>query len=154
MADLSLFGGAGFGDAVLGAVVIDGGDVYFDDGALHGRSRVESDVRFVSDRNQLGDGARRVLLVWVAVKPQADGQHGYIGLADSELWVDHGQGLGYKPLTDHANRMGDAVGGRIRLDRLSAAECQRLQRCLQEQPELWQHASAAVRATFTSAVAT
>ncbi len=154
MADLSLFGGAGFGDVVLGAVVIDGSDTYFDDGALHGRSRVESDVRFVGDRNQLGDGARRVLLVWVAVKPQAGGQHGYIGLADSELWVDRDQGLGYKPLTDHANRMGDAVGGRVRLDRLSAVEHQRLHRCLQEQLELWQHASPTVRAVFTSSVAT
>ena len=154
MADLDLFGGAGFGDALLGAVVIDGDEAYFDDGALHGRSRAESGVQFLGSREQLeGGAARRIVLVWVAVKEREPSRYGYVGLSDSEMWIDQGRSVGYKNLVDQANRMGDAVRGVVGLGRTTARERQRLLRCLMERLELWRYASTAVKEALPSEVA-
>lgn len=151
MDELSVFGGAGFGDVLLGAVVIDGQEAYFDDGALHGRSRVEAGIEFWSDRTQLSDGsAQRIFFVWVAVKEQGPQRYGYIGLADTEIWVDRDRGIGYKNLTEQANRMSEAVGGRVRLDRLTADERTLLAQCLRERAMLWRHAGPAVTAALPS----
>ena len=99
------------------------GKITVEPGALHGRSEVESGLRFVKRREELVDGARRHWLVWVAIELDAANQPvRYKGIAVSELWVDHANQVGYKNLAASVNRISEAIRGGVNLKTLSRAE--------------------------------
>lgn len=95
--------------------------IQVDAGVLHGRSQIESAVRFVPKRDQVPNG-QAYPVVWVAVELDANNRPvRYKGLAVSELWIDRAQGLGYKSLAEQVNRMDEAMRGGIHVTRLDGA---------------------------------
>jgi len=94
------------------------GAISVDPGALHGRSAIEQDIRFVPARDQLPN-PKCVLMIWVAVELDASNAPvRYKGLAVSELWVDPVAKAGYKVLAESVNRMSEALRGGLNLTRL------------------------------------
>jgi hypothetical protein len=107
---------------VTALVVSPDGSIRVDAGALHGRSQVEGEVTMVT-RHELVGEFQPVLVVWVAV--ELDGANHpvrYTGLSVCQILVNPKQQLGYKSLSEHVNRMGEAMRGDINVARLSPAQ--------------------------------
>ncbi len=128
-------------------VVSPEGSVRVDPGALHGRSELESGLRFVTQREQLHQ-AERHWFVWAAVELEASSGAllRYKGLAVSEVWVDRAGKAGYKVLAEHVNRMSEAWRGMVNLKTLDAGA----KGVIREQlvalgPELWQRSAPALQ---------
>ncbi|GAX88619.1 YwhD family protein [Effusibacillus lacus] len=136
--------------ASLSAVVIDGDTVFVDNGAIHGKSRVERGIRFgASSPDQIPDG-RRVVVVWVTLKKGEAGM-GFNGVcAAIPFRIDAEAKLGYKNLPDQVNKMGDAMKGAVKLDTLEPEEVARLGNFLKEfrGGELWNNTRPEVREAF------
>ena len=107
---------------VMALVLAPDGTVTIEPGALHGRSTIESALRFVQKREELTD-AQTYWFVWVAIELDAANQPvRYKGLAASELWVDPTRRLGYKSVAESVNRMAEAMRGGVNLKRLGLKE--------------------------------
>ena len=99
------------------------GEITVEPGALHGRSGLESTLRIVQKREELGGEAKRYWLIWIATELDASDQPlRYKGLSVSELWVDPLKRLGYKSLADSVNRIAEALRGGMNLKTLSGPE--------------------------------
>lgn len=152
--ELGLTGQTGHGTpdelASLSAVIIDGDSIFVDNGAIHGKSRVERGIQFgAKSPDQVPDG-RRVVVVWVTLKRGESGI-GYGGLCASVPFSINAEAqLGYKSLPDQVNKMGDAMQGKILLDVLTPEEKARFAAFLQEfrNGELWSHTRAEVLAAL------
>lgn len=106
---------------VTALTVAPSGDIKLDAGALHGRSELEAGVRFVRQKHELPN-ARPAWIVWVAIElDRANQPMRYHGLTASELALDLEQGLGYKSLADHVNRISEAIRGVVNIERLPAS---------------------------------
>lgn len=110
------------GTLITAFILAPDGTVRLDPGVLHGRSAIESAVRFVASRDQVAD-AQRYWVVWVAVELDGtDRPVRYRGLSVSELWIDPRHGTGYKVLAESVNRMTEAMGGGLNVRVLSGVE--------------------------------
>ena len=99
------------------------GQITVEPGALHGRSEMESGLRFVKRREELVEGAQRHWLVWVAIELDAATQPvRYKGIAVSELWVDRANQVGYKNLAASVNRISEAIRGGVNLKAMTSTE--------------------------------
>jgi hypothetical protein len=152
--ELNLTGRTGHGTpddfASLSAVIIDGESVFVDQGAIHGKSRVERGISFTARTPDDVPSGRRVAIVWVTLKRGENGM-GFNGMAAAiPFRIDADAKVGYKSLPDQVNRMGDAMQGKIQLDQLEDAEKQKLMSFLQEfrGGELWSNAQPGVIAAF------
>ncbi|MFC4766104.1 YwhD family protein [Effusibacillus consociatus] len=136
--------------ASLSAVVIDGDSVFVDNGAIHGKSRVERGIQFgATSPNQIPNG-RRVCVIWVTLK-KGDTGMGYNGIcAAIPFRIDAEAKLGYKSLPDQVNKMTDAMKGSIKLDMLELEEREKLANFLKEfrGGELWNNSRPEVKAAF------
>lgn len=136
--------------ASLSAVIIDGDSVFVDNGAIHGKSRVERGIQFgAKSPDQIPNG-RRVLVVWVTLKRSENGM-GYNGMcAAIPFRIDAEAKLGYKSLPDQVNKMGDAMKGAIKLGTLEPEEKEKLAAflCEFQAGELWNNARPEVRAAL------
>lgn len=125
--------------ASLSAVIIDGDSVFVDNGAIHGKSRVERGIQFgAKSPEQIPDG-RRVVVVWVTLN-RGEAGTGYHGAcAAIPFSINAEAKLGYKSLPDMVNKMGDAIQGTINLDYLTPDEKEKVKRFLSEfrGGELW-----------------
>ena len=95
------------------------GSIRVDAGALHGRSEIERHTTLVS-RQEFLAGGQPFLIVWVAI--ELDGANRpirYKGLSVCQLLIDPKQQLAYKSLSEHVNRMGEAIRGDVNISRLS-----------------------------------
>ncbi|HAM39925.1 MAG TPA: hypothetical protein DDX89_01335 [Candidatus Omnitrophica bacterium] len=104
---------------VTAFVIAPDGSIRLDAGALHGRSQIEGQVTMVS-RQELAGESQPVLVVWVAL--ELDGANRpvrYKGLSVCQILVNSKQQMGYKSLSEHVNRMGEAIRGDINIARLS-----------------------------------
>jgi hypothetical protein len=104
---------------VTALVIAPDGSIRLDSGALHGRSQIEGQVTMVS-RQELAGESQPVLVVWVAL--ELDGANRpvrYKGVSVCQILVNPKQQLGYKSLSEHVNRMGEAIRGDINIARLS-----------------------------------
>lgn len=107
---------------VTALLVTPDGSVRVDAGALHGRSQVEGEVTMVA-RHELVGEFQTVLVVWVAMELDGSNQPvRYKGVSVCQLLVNPKQRLGYKSLSEHVNRMGEAIRGDINIARLSQAQ--------------------------------
>ncbi len=96
------------------------GTVTVDAGALHGRSELESTVRFVQRKDEV-PAPQVHWLVWVAVELDAANRLvRYRGIAVSELWIDPSARVGYKNVAETVNRMSEAMRGGMNLKTLDA----------------------------------
>ena len=115
------------------------GTITVDPGALHGRSAIESSLRFVQKPDQVPN-AQIWWMVWVAVElDAANTPVRYQGLAVSELWVDPVSKTGYKALAESVNRMSEAMRGGINLKTLGEREKVKIAQQLQAlSAEAWE----------------
>ncbi|WP_018131101.1 YwhD family protein [Effusibacillus pohliae] len=136
--------------ASLSAVIIDGDSVFVDNGAIHGKSRVERGIQFgAKSPDQIPNG-RRVCVVWVTLKKGETGM-GYHGIcAAIPFRIDVEAKLGYKSLPDQVNKMSDAMKGLIKLEVLEPEEKAKLGAFLKEfrGGELWNQSRPEVREAF------
>jgi len=127
----------------LSAIIIDGSEVYIDNPAIHGKSKVERGIRFSKDPDEVAN-PRRVALVWATLRRATLGQ-GINGLGASLMYIDETAQIGYKNLADQVNKMDGAVKGRVQLEVLDEREHQLLGDFLQAQrDELWANATETV----------
>lgn len=126
------YGGRG---ATLTAVVVDGDKAWFDEAALHGRTALEQQLRWVQNREEVS-GGRTVNPVWVYIRPAGGGRFQYYGLVASEIVVDEEEGIGYKYLADHVNRLDKAMKGQVDLSLLDDAGRKALAAALAKYPEV------------------
>ncbi len=134
----------------LSALIIEDGDLTLDNGAIHGKARVEKNIRFVTDRDEVPD-PKRYVVIWLTLRRAVAGQ-GVNGLAASEFYIDSAAGVGFKSLADQVNTMDSAVKGKIDLAALSKDEHHLLKRFIRNlRPELWENATEAVWREFATA---
>jgi hypothetical protein len=132
--------------ANLSAVLIDGEQIFLDNGAIHGKSQVERGIDFRSARSpeDVPDG-RVVDVIWVTLKRYESGS-GYHGIASAQLFIDANKRIGYKPMGSLVNQMDRAVKGMIELSTLSPEKRQRLAAFLaQFREDLWENTPAEVK---------
>jgi len=133
-------GGHGTPDdfANLSAVLIDGEDIFLDNGAIHGKSAIERGIDFRTARSaeEVPEG-RTVHVIWVTLK-RYEGGSGYNGIASAQLIIDAAKGIGYKAMGPLVNQMDRAVKGQVDLSGLSGENKQRLAAFLaQFRTDLW-----------------
>ncbi len=133
----------------LSALIMEDGDLTLDNGAIHGKSRVEKNIRFVSDRDEVPN-PKRCVVIWLTLRRAVAGQ-GIHGLAASEFYIDSAAGVGFKSLADQVNKMDSAVKGKIDLSALSKEDHHLLKRFIRNlRPELWENATEAVWQEFAT----
>ena len=98
------------------------GGASLEPGALHGRSRVESGIRFVSQRDELGEKAELHWLIWLAIELDGERLVRFIGASVSEMWIDPEQKIGWKVLAAQVNGMSSALRGEVNLKGVGARE--------------------------------
>jgi hypothetical protein len=153
MEKLSLTGKAGHGagdDTLRGlsAVLVDGDEVFIDNGAIHAKSRVERGIRFVSDPAEVPN-PRRVWGFWVTLKRREGGGQGFHGIMPFELDIDAEAGVGYKNLARHVNHMEKAIKGHADLTGVPDDVRSRLLEFLQRvRPDLWDNAADSFKHAF------
>lgn len=141
--------GAGMIDlSQLSSVIIDGEDVYLDQGALHAKSKIERGIKFSVNKEDVPNG-RDAWIVWVAVDRDEEGNKYYAGITSCAMLIDTEAKRGWKILADHVNRMDYALKRRVMLDNLEAPHKSALMKFLAErEPELWSHTPDSVKSAF------
>ena len=131
----SAYGGRG---ATLTAVVVDGEKAWFDEAALHGRTALEQQVRWLARREEVPNG-RTVNPVWVYIRPAGGGKYQYYGVVACDMVIDEAAGVGHKSLGDHVNRLEKAMKGHIDLTLLDEKGRRALAEALAGYPEVLEH---------------
>lgn len=150
MEKLSITGRAGHGSSDdtlrgLSAVLVDGDQVFIDNGAIHAKSRIEKGIRFVPDPAQVPQ-PRRVWGFWVTLKRREGGVQGFHGIMPFELDIDAQAGVGYKNLGRQVNHMEKAVKGEADLTGVPVEVREKLRAFLQQvRPDLWDNAADAFK---------
>lgn len=131
----------------LSALLVDGDQIFIDNGAIHAKSRVERGVQFVRDRAEVPN-PRLILGLWITLHRYEHGQ-GYYGAMPFELWIDDEAQKGYKNLSEQVNNMDKAVRGQVQVSGLSASLRARIAEFLQSvRPDLWENAPATFLQAF------
>lgn len=132
----------------LSVVMIDGDQIFIDNGAIHGKSRLERGVDFRSfTKPEDVPNARRIPEIWVTLHRFENGM-GYYGLCAAEIWVND-QAQGYKSLPLLVNQMDGAMKGKVDLKSLTAEQKALLGDFLASfRSDLWANAPEAVKAAF------
>ncbi|MCL6446507.1 MAG: YwhD family protein [Alicyclobacillus sp.] len=151
MEKLSLTGSSKHGtdDALRGlsAVLVDGSNVFVDNGAIHGKSCVERDIRFVKTVDEVPN-PRTIWAFWITLHRFEAGQ-GYYGAMPFRLLVDSDAKLGYKSLAEEVNGMEKAVKGQVETTGVPSAVVAQVGQFLRTiRPELWTNAAEAFRNAF------
>jgi hypothetical protein len=135
--------------ATLSAVIIDGEEVLIDNGAIHGKSRVERGISFSAKNPDEVQGGRRVAVIWVTLR-RAEGGFGYSGICGSLLVINKEARIGYKSLPDQVNKMDAAMKGKIQIDVLTEKEKRLLSGFLQEfrGGDLWNNTAEDVKSAL------
>ena len=131
---------------VIPLILAPDGTISVEPGALHGRSNIESALRFVTRLDQLSR-PRLYWVAWVAVElDAADQPLRYKGIAVSELWVDAGNKTAYKVLAENVNRMSEAMRGGVNLKTLEARQRQLVREQLTAlHAQAWERSAAALQ---------
>ncbi|PWK11287.1 YwhD family protein [Tumebacillus permanentifrigoris] len=140
--ELNLTGRTGHGTpddfATLSVVMIDGDDLYVDNGAIHGKSRLERgvDFRTYTKPEDVPNG-RKVKEVWVQLKSYETGR-GYYGLVSAELVVNSEDMVGYKSMGALVMAMDGAIKGKFSLAHLTTEERAKFRNFLETfRADLW-----------------
>lgn len=124
----------------VSSVIIDGDEAYLDIGAIHGKSKVERRIRFVTNRDEVPNG-RQCWVVWVAVDRLEEGPY-YAGVTACEMLIDAEEKRGWKILPDHVNKLDHALKRRINVEELSVKEKGLLRNLLIEHnPDWWERST-------------
>jgi hypothetical protein len=137
--------------ANLSALLIDGDEIYLDNGAIHGKSQLERGIDFRTARSadDVPNG-QTVPLIWVTLK-RHEGGMGYNGIAAATLIVNKEQRIGYKAMGPLVNQMDRAVKGKIDLSPLTTEQVKMLADFLaQFREDLWANTPEEVKAALAS----
>ncbi len=133
--------------ATLSAVLIDGEEIFVDQGAIHGKSRVERgiDFRGASSADQVPDG-QQVSIVWVTLKTYEQGR-GFSGITAAQIVINKELKVGYKPMAPLVNQMDRAMKGKVDLSNLSGEQKGKLAHFLENlRADLWANTPDEVKA--------
>jgi hypothetical protein len=121
----------------LSVIQIDGDEIFIDNGAIHGKSRLERGVDFRSySKPEDVPNARCIPEVWVTLRRTENGMS-YFGICGSEIWVNDQQ-QGYKSMAQLVNQMDGAMKGKVDVKNLSAEQKEKLVNFLQQfRGDLW-----------------
>ncbi|KEO84011.1 YwhD family protein [Tumebacillus flagellatus] len=108
--------------ATLSVVMIDGDDIFVDNGAIHGKSRLERgvDFRTYTKPEDVPNG-RRIQEVWIQLKSFETGR-GYYGIVSAEIVVNRDLMVGYKNVGPLVMAMEGAIKGKVQLPHLSSEQ--------------------------------
>jgi hypothetical protein len=131
----------------LSAVLVDGDDVFIDNGAIHAKSRVEKGITFVRNQDEVKNG-REVWCFWVTLKRREGGVQGFHAIQGFVMVIDAEAGNGYKNLPDSVNKMDRVVKGLSSMESVPDEVRTKLHRFLEQKSDLWQRASDGFREAF------
>lgn len=136
---------------VTAFVLAPDGSIRVDAGALHGRSEIERQVALVSRQEFLEDG-QPFFIVWVAIElDTANHPLRYKGLSVCRMLIDPKQQVGYKSLSEHVNRMSEAMRGDVNISRLSPEQRQTVkQQLITLDASLWEASDEVLRQALDS----
>jgi hypothetical protein len=149
-AEPSRFRASGRHVAVVGAI-IDGGESYFDNGVLGGKSKPEQGITFGPEVLRAMQG-RRVLALWFTATLDEEGKSGWFGLTVGEMRIDAAKKDGYRDASAFQSKLTDSSRGRVSVFQMKEGERKGLLPLLQARPELWINASRTFRDTVLAAV--
>ncbi|MCI0182975.1 MAG: YwhD family protein [Acidibacillus sp.] len=136
------------GLSTLSSLIIDRGDIYLDNGAIHGKAKIDQGIRYVTQREDVPH-ARKVVIVWLTLYRGPKGQ-GFNGVASCDYFVDEESASGYKNLAVQVNQMEKAVKGKVDITSLEPSEYKLLQKFVREfRPDLYEHASDVFLSAFS-----
>jgi hypothetical protein len=123
----------------LSVIQIDGDQIFIDNGAIHGKSRLERGVDFRSFmKPEDVPNARRIPEVWVTLRRTENGM-GYFGICSAEIWINDEQ-QGYKSMAALVNHMDGALKGKVDVKNLTPEQKEMLVGYLQEfRADLWEN---------------
>lgn len=134
------FGAGSIDLSSMSSLILDGDEIYLDNGALHAKSKVEKGIKFSMDKSEVSNG-RKCFIIWVAVDRNEAGQF-YGGISACEMLVDTEARRGWKILADHVNRMDKALKRHVLVENLNTDEKTLLKQYLVEfNPLWWEHSS-------------
>lgn len=132
----------------LSAVLVDGDEVFIDNGAIHAKSRLEKGITFVKTREEVVNG-REVLGFWITLH-RFDGKQGFYGAMPFSLVIDSQAQTGYKSLAEQVNGMDKAVKGNISVTEVPTETVTKVGAFLRGlRPDLWEHAAPEFREAFS-----
>ncbi|GGI97612.1 hypothetical protein GCM10010885_04120 [Alicyclobacillus cellulosilyticus] len=132
----------------LSAVLVDGDEVFVDNGAIHAKSRVERGIAFVDDR-ALVPQPRHIIGFWITLHRFEGGTQGFYGAMPFHLWIDSEAKKGYKSLAEQVKGMEKAIRGTVDVSSVPADVRHRVAAFLQQiRPDLWEHAAPGFREAF------
>ncbi|MBL0386445.1 YwhD family protein [Tumebacillus sp. ITR2] len=124
--------------ATLSVVMIDGDEIYVDNGAIHGKSRLERgvDFRTYTKPEDVPNG-RRIQEVWIQLKTFESGR-GYHGIVSAEIVVNRDLMVGYKSVGPLVMAMEGAIKGKVQLPHLDADQKTKLRTFMETfRADLW-----------------
>lgn len=125
-------------------IIIDQGKAHIDIGAMHAKSAIERGIRFSTNKADVPNG-RQCWIVWVVVDHAAEGTF-YKGMTVCEMWIDTEAKRGWKILSDHVNRMDQALKGYVLVKELDEASKKGLCHFLiHHQAEWWERTPADIK---------
>jgi len=131
----------------LSAVLVDGDEVFIDNGAIHAKSRIERGITFVKKREEV-QNPREVLGFWITLH-RFEGQQGFYGAQPFRLYLDAEAGLGFKSLSEQVNGMDKAVKGEVNVTDIALETVRQVSLFLQQlRPDLWERAGDNFRNAF------
>ena len=131
---------------VVGGVV-EGGNAYWDNGLIVGKSKAEQGITFGHEVLR-ALGGKRVCGLWVSVARQEDGKPGWFGAAVGDMRIDAAKKDGFRDPTGWGMKLNDAARGRVELGRLKPEERKAVGDLLQAQADLWENAFEGVRSAL------
>ncbi|QFF99235.1 hypothetical protein PB01_10550 [Psychrobacillus glaciei] len=107
---------------------------YIDVEALHGRSKIEKKVRFLSDKAHASNDFNKYWIVWVAMQVSEQGPY-FFGITASEIRVSKEERrikLGFKSLPEQVNFLDKALKGKYIFSHMDAPSKKLLKQFLRE----------------------
>lgn len=135
--------------AALSVILIDGDQIFIDNGAIHGKSRLERGVDFTTYKKpeEVPNG-ETIPSIWVMLKKYESGM-GYSGVVATSIVVNKEERVGYKSVAALVNAMDGAMKGKISISTLSNEHQVKLVKFLEEmRPDLWANTPHEVKAAL------
>ncbi|MCF8565369.1 YwhD family protein [Alicyclobacillus tolerans] len=132
----------------LSAVLVNGNDIFIDNGAIHAKSRLERGLTYVKRREEI-ENAREVIGFWITLHRFDQGQ-GYYGAMPFRLYIDEAAQKVYKSLAEQVNGMDKAVHGQVQVEDVPQEVRTRVGEFLKTvRSDLWEQAQDTFRTAFS-----
>jgi len=131
----------------LSAVLVDGDEVYIDNGAIHAKSRVEQGITFVKERDEL-ESPREIWCFWLTLVRREGGAQGYKAMQGFPMYIESESKRGYKLLSESVNKLDKVVKGQMDLSAVPQEVVAKVRAFLQSATTPWDNAFPEFREAF------